>query len=406
MAASTSTSFEIERLRSQVATLTQLLAVHEKTALEQSRRLESIVSSISDGFFVLDRVWRVTWLNPVAASTFGRMGIAANEILGRTLWAKLPARLGNELPANCQRAMTERVQTKFELYVEELDAHFEFHAYPWEDGVSVFFQDVSARKVAERKREQTQTELERLVQLRTADLQAMLGELEAFSYSVSHDLRAPLRSLDGFSQALIEDYGNQLQSDGKMYLERIRANAQKMAQLIDALLQLSRVTRAELNPVTLNLSGMVEQIAAELRATNGERNCEFRIEAGVEAEADPKLMEVALVNLLQNAWKFTARRERGKIEFGVTHHNGETACFIRDNGAGFDMKYRDKLFVAFQRLHDVRDFEGTGIGLATVNRIFKRHGGRIWAEGTLNQGACFYFTLQGLASRAGEAKLA
>src|SRR6202046_560682 len=186
MPISTTSEYENERLRSQVATLTQLLAVHEKTALEQSRRLESIVASISDGFFVLDKVWRVTWMNPVASGTFGRMGVAANEIVGRPLWAKLPARLGTELPENCQRAMTERMQTTFELYVDVLDAYFEFHAYPWEDGVSVFFQDVSARKVAERKREQNQTELERLVQLRTADLQAMLGELEAFSYSVSH----------------------------------------------------------------------------------------------------------------------------------------------------------------------------------------------------------------------------
>lgn len=391
--------FEVECLRSEVATLEQLLAVHERTALEQSRRLESIVNSISDGFFVLDRNWRVTWVNPVAAATFARLGVAANELLGRALWTQIPERLAVVLRNNCQRAMNERVQSTFEAYVEELEAHFEVHAYPWEDGISLFFQDVTARKIAERKREQIQAELERLVEVRTADLQAMLSELEAFSYSVSHDLRAPLRSLDGFSQALMEDYGTKLESDGKMYLERIRVNAQKMAELIDSLLQLSRVTRAELNPVVLDLSGLVREIATELKASDGVRSCEFLIEDGVVAEADPKLVEVALRNLLQNAWKFTGRRERAQIEFGLTTSNGEPACYIRDNGAGFDMKYRHKLFIAFQRLHDVRDFEGTGIGLATVSRIFRRHGGRVWAEGILNQGACFYFTLHGLQAK-------
>ncbi|MGC2636412.1 MAG: ATP-binding protein [Acidobacteriaceae bacterium] len=406
MLSSSSPEFEIERLNSQVATLEQLLAVHERTSLEQSRRLQNIVNSVSDGFFVLDRNWRVTWLNPVAASTFARVGVAAGSLLGRSLWTQIPQEMASLLWPHFQRSMNERNQLTFEIYYAAIDAHFEIHVWPWEDGVSVFFQDVSTRKLADRKREQMQAELERQVQLRTADLQAMLAELEAFSYSVSHDLRAPLRSLDGFSQALLEDYDDKLESDGKMYLERIRANAQKMAQLIDALLQLSRVTRAELNPMPVNLSAMAAQIAAELRASGNGRDCQFRIEPGITAEADPKLIEVALQNLLDNAWKFTARRQNASIEFGLTQYKNDAACYVRDNGAGFDMKYNDKLFTAFQRLHDVRDYEGTGIGLATVSRIFKRHGGRIWAEGAPNQGACFYFTLHGLASRAAEAKLA
>lgn len=398
--------FELESMRSQVATLEQLLLVNEQTALRQSQRLESILNSISDGFFVLDRSWRVTYLNPVASSTFAAMGPGGNDLLGRSLWSRFPQLEHGNLHTSCQRALDERAQTIFETYVESLDAHFEFHTFPWEDGVSVYFQDVSARKIAERKREQIQEELERQVQSRTADLQATLGELEAFSYSVSHDLRAPLRSLDGFSQALIEDYGDKFENDGKMYLERIRANAQKMAQLIDALLQLSRVTRAELNPATGDLSTMVAEIAYELRAAEPDRDCEFIIEPGVFAEADAKLIEVAIENLLQNAWKFTSRRKVGRIEFGTTTHLGSPACFIRDNGAGFDMKYRDKLFVAFQRLHDVRDFDGTGIGLATVSRIFKRHGGQIWAEGSPDNGACFYFTLRGLQSHSIQEKTA
>jgi signal transduction histidine kinase len=337
---------------------------------------------------------------------FATMRAGGSELIGHTLWSRFPELEHGELHANCQRALNDHVQANVEIYFELLDAYLEFHINPWEDGISVYFQDVSARKQAERQSEQMQAELERLVETRTADLQATLGELEAFSYSVSHDLRAPLRSLDGFSQALIEDYADKLEDDGKMYLDRIRANAQKMAQLIDSLLQLSRVTRAELNPVAVDLSAIAAQVASDLSASSRGRNCDFVIEPDILADADPKLIEVAFQNLLQNAWKFTARREKGRIEFGACMCDGNLTCFIRDNGAGFDMKYRDKLFVAFQRLHDVRDYEGTGIGLATVSRIFKRHGGHIWAEGALDNGACFYFTLRGLQSNSLQEKTA
>ncbi len=405
-AASVRADFEVERLRSQVSTLEQLLAVHEKTALEQSRRLENIVNSISDGFFVLSREGRVTYLNQVAAALFMRMGAGSSDLLGRPLWAKFPNLAGGAVEQNFSRAMHDRAQITFEARFEPVDLHLEFHAYPWEDGLSVLFQDVSARKLNDLRREQMQIELERQVQLRTADLQATLSELEAFSYSVSHDLRAPLRSLDGFSQALLEDYSDSLESDGKLYLERIRANAQKMAQLIDALLQLSRVTRAEFNPAPVDLSALVRQIASDVRASDPRRDCEFTIEDGVSAEADARLIEVALQNLLNNAWKFSSQRRQTRIQFGVAPHNGVLACYIRDNGAGFDMKYSEKLFTAFQRLHDVREFEGTGIGLATVNRILKRHGARIWAESAPGQGACFYFTLNGLSAEAPKAKSA
>src|SRR5665213_2550906 len=258
--AASAPELELERLRSQVATLEQLLGVHEKTALEQSRRLESIVTSISDGFFVVDRNWRVTYLNPVAAATFDGMGVASGDLLGRPLWAKCFNVAGADFQRNIETAMMDRVQKTFEVYFEPIHSHWEFHAYPWEDGISVFFQNVTARKLAEREQEQIQADLERRVQLRTADLQATLSELEAFSYSVSHDLRAPLRSLDGFSQALLEDYEGKLDADGKLYLERIRANAQKMAHLIAALLQLSRVTRTEMAPVSIDLSAVVRQI--------------------------------------------------------------------------------------------------------------------------------------------------
>ncbi len=294
----TEREIEVERLRSQIATLEQLLSVHEETALEQTRRLQQKTGEIS----------------------------------------------------------------------------------------------------------QLNAELEERVQSRTAELQATLSELQAFSYSVSHDLRSPLRSLDGYSQALMEDYGGKLDEQGQFFLERIRANAQKMAELIDSLLILSRVTRADIRPVRLDLSALAQQIVSSLRAADPQRRVECVIANGMQAYGDPKLLEVALQNLLQNSWKFTSKREAARIEIGVRDMDGANVCYVRDNGAGFDMKYASKLFLAFQRLHDVQQFEGTGIGLATVQRIIKRHGGRIWAEGQPENGACFYFTLNGLDKVGTEAK--
>jgi light-regulated signal transduction histidine kinase (bacteriophytochrome) len=201
----------------------------------------------------------------------------------------------------------------------------------------------------------------------------------------------------------MEDYGGKFDKEGQFYLERIRANAQKMAELIDSLLTLSRVTRADISPVRLDLSALARQIVASLRAADPKRNVECEIADGMQAEGDAKLLEVALQNLLQNAWKFTSKRDSAHIEVNVKPLAGTNVCYVRDNGAGFDMKYASKLFLAFQRLHDVQQFEGTGIGLATVQRIIKRHGGRIWAEGQPGHGACFYFTLNGLEKVSAEA---
>jgi signal transduction histidine kinase/ligand-binding sensor domain-containing protein len=226
-----------------------------------------------------------------------------------------------------------------------------------------------------------------------AQLEAANKELEAFSYSVSHDLRAPLRSIDGFSQALLEDNADQLDSQGKDFLGRVRAASHRMERLIDDMLKLSRVTRSEMHRVTVDLSALAQTVARELQATQPERKVEFVIMPGLAAKADLNLMRVVLENLLGNAWKFTGKHSAARIELGVIRQNGQLACFVRDNGAGFDMAYAEKLFVAFQRLHSPADFEGTGIGLATVRRIIHRHGGHVRAEGKVEQGATFYFTL-------------
>lgn len=239
------------------------------------------------------------------------------------------------------------------------------------------------------------TDLERRVHERTQELETSNQELEAFSYSVSHDLRAPLRTIDGFSLALFEDYADKLDDEGRDYINRVRSGVQRMGLLIDALLQLSRVTRSELVRENTDLADLARSVANDLQLSDRDRNIEIVIPSvPLIAQADPRLLRVAFENLLGNAFKFTSKTANARIEFGQQKaDNGETVYFIRDNGAGFDMYYVDRLFTAFQRLHGDRDFKGSGIGLATTLRIIRRHKGRIWAEGKENEGATFYFTL-------------
>ncbi len=237
-------------------------------------------------------------------------------------------------------------------------------------------------------------ELEESVRLRTAELQAVNNELEAFCYSVSHDLRAPLRGIDGFSLAVLEDNRDNLDETSIEYLSRVRKGAQKMSTLIDDLLGLSRLTRKEMTMQEANLSRLAEDIIQQLRVANPNREVATKIEPGVIApRADEALIQNVLQNLLSNAWKFTGKSDNATIEFGKREADGQTVYYVHDNGAGFDMKYADNLFGAFQRLHNREQFEGSGIGLASAKRIIQRHGGRIWAESTVNEGATFYFTL-------------
>jgi light-regulated signal transduction histidine kinase (bacteriophytochrome) len=218
-------------------------------------------------------------------------------------------------------------------------------------------------------------------------------ELEAFAYSVSHDLRTPLRSISGFSQVLIEDCFNQLGEEGKDSLRRIVSAVEKMGQLIDDLLKLSRVTRVDMRRGAVDLSRIVHKITDDLKRSQPERAVEVFIEDGLLAEGDDQLLSVALGNLLDNAWKFTSKRPSARVEFGATTRDGKVSYYIRDNGTGFDMAYAGKLFQPFQRLHAMREFPGTGIGLATVKRIIERHGGRVWIEARPGNGATVYFSL-------------
>ncbi len=259
--------------------------------------------------------------------------------------------------------------------------------------IYILLLNIRRRERAEAAMRRMNDELEQRVKNRTRDLAAANQELEAFSYSVSHDLRAPLRSIDGFSQILVEDYEAVLDRTGKAYLARVRAASEKMAALIDDILRLSRVSRSEIETTTVDLSALAGDAVRELLEDQPGRNvvCEFA--PGLVCEADRQLLHIAFVNLFGNALKYSSHREETRLQFGAFAQEGETVYFIRDNGAGFDMTYADKLFGAFQRLHTNAEFPGSGIGLAIVDRIIRKHGGRIWAESAPEQGATFFFTL-------------
>jgi PAS domain S-box-containing protein len=276
-----------------------------------------------------------------------------------------------------------------------IDVEITSHHVTWRDRASrlVLINDVTERKCVERKIRELNLELENRVAKRTAELEVANKELEAFSYSVSHDLRAPLRAMDGFSQAVLEDYGSQLPEEGRRYLQTIREGAQRMGILIDDLLTFSRLSRLPLKKQPINSDGLVRSALEELHGQQDGRKIDIRVGDLPGCEGDPTLLKQVWINLLSNAIKYTRKCDKPLIEVGSKLEDGETVYFVADNGAGFDMQYVNKLFGVFQRLHRADEFEGTGVGLAIVQRVVHRHGGRIWANAEVDRGASFYFKL-------------
>ena len=274
----------------------------------------------------------------------------------------------------------------------EFPAEISLSSIETEDGTVAIaaIRDVTDRRRAEVETREARAEADRAA----AALRVTNRELESFSYAVAHDLRAPLRAIDGFSLALVEDLAERLDDGTRRHLERIRTNVHAMSDMIDGLLGLSRLTRSPLELTDVDLSAIAQEAGATLREVEPDRQVEFVVEPGISARADIQLMRLLMGNLLANAWKFTAPHDRARIEFGAHVREGRRIFFIRDDGVGFDDRYVNKLFIPFQRLHRAEDFPGSGIGLATVDRIVRRHGGEIWAESALGEGASFLFTLE------------
>ncbi len=379
-----------------VATIAQGQDITErKRAEEQLRKLSRAVEQSPATVVITDLNGTIEYVNP----RFTQLtGYTLTEAIGKNPRILKSGEMSPEEYHRLWRTITAGGEWRGEFHNRKKNAelYWEFASIsPIRDpegNITHFLavkEDITERKRAEEEIRKLNADLTR----RALELDAINGELEAFSYSVSHDLRAPLRGIDGFSQALQEEYGDRLDEQARHYLERVRAASRRMAQLIDDMLTLSRVTRSEMRREEVDLSGLARTIATELEKTQPERQVEFDIHPDVVACGDARLLGGVLENLLGNAWKFTCQHPQARIEFGVLHQEGEEVYFVRDDGAGFDMAYADKLFGAFQRLHAQTEFPGSGIGLATVQRIVLRHGGRVWAEGAVERGATFYFTL-------------
>ncbi len=371
-------------------------------ALRESEwRYREIFNNVIDGLYLLEVTdegkFRTIEVNPALERL---TGIPRSLSVGKTQEEIVPPEIAEVVNAKYQHCLEAGHAIEEEVVLKLPSGQRYFHSTlissRGKDGryrIVGISRDITEQKQAEETIRKLNQELEKRVADRTSQLQAANKELETFAYSVSHDLRAPLRGIDGFSQVLLEEYQDKLDVQGKIYLHRICSAVQRMSQIIDDMLSLSRINRSEINIQNVNLSKIVKEIATALMESQPERKVKFSIAERIITKGDSRLLRIALENLVGNAWKYTSKHPKANIEFGMQKQTEKTVYYIRDDGAGFDMRYANKLFGTFQRLHDSKEFQGTGIGLATVLRIIHRHGGEVWAEGEVEKGAAFYFTI-------------
>lgn len=370
----------------------------EKALRDRETRFRALLEAAPDAIVIADTHGRIELVN---AQTERIFGFPRDQLIGQPIERLVPERFQARHVGHRQGYVEEphvrAMGQGMDLYGRRADGSefpvaISLSPVALADGALVI---AAIRDVSERRRIEGEVQdLNKRLVRDNAELAAVNRELESFSYSVSHDLRAPLRAIDGFSKALLEDCAEHLGDDGRDYLNRVRRAAQRMGILIDDLIKLSRVTRADTQIQEVDLSALAARVAQDLRSDAPERLADFAIEPGLVARGDARLLLIVLENLLGNAWKFTAGRTPARIEFGRCIQDGEEVYFVKDNGAGFDMAHADQLFRAFQRLHDAAEFPGTGIGLATVQRVIHKHGGRVWAQSETGRGATFYFTFQ------------
>lgn len=364
----------------------------------QNSRCKSLLELTNDWIWEVNEQFQITYTSK-NIQTF--LGYSPQEAIGKSLFEFMPDKEGARAKKMFEHHSGQRLNgheftfsdknnNKIFVKTSGVPLYNSDESYCGYRGVG---KDITPEKLSEIKIARLNNELERKVKERTKILKIANQELEAFSYSVSHDLRTPLRSIDGFSQALIEDYGDTLDETGKNYLSRVRSNAQKMSALIDDIIKLAKVSRTSISENQVNLSAVVKSVAELVKQNDPERKVDFVIEKNMVAKADKTLIKIVYQNLIENAWKFTAKQPDARIEIGSDTHKGEKTYYVKDNGAGFNMEYAHKLFTPFQRLHKESDYPGTGIGLATVQRIIHRHMGNIRGEGKVGKGAAFYFTL-------------
>jgi PAS domain S-box-containing protein len=375
-----------------------LRAIHSRRKAQE--KLDGLLGSMPDAIVIVNAEGKIVSCSTHTGKLFG---YTDRELQGESMALLVPERVRQIQRQYYAGFFLQRIGRVPETTLELCGLRKDGQEFPIEIRTkplvsqNALLVTSAIREITERKRVEKQiSELNKELKIRAGELETANKELEAFSYSVSHDLRSPLQNIDGFSQILMEEYANRLDSEGRDYVQRLRGSCQHMEEIIDALLALSNMARHDLVLDRVDLSTMAKSVVAELKQKDPDRLVDWVIAEGLTAEADGPLLRVVLENLFGNAWKFTAQRPRGRVEFGALPQcNGARTYFVKDDGAGFDMARAENLFAPFKRLHDQSQFRGTGIGLATVQRVIHRHHGKIWAEGEVDRGATFCFTLNG-----------